>query len=435
MAKKPTFMSYFGGKARFQDFIVPVIPKDIKKYCEPFAGSFAIYFLADFKDDVEIIFNDLNKDQANVFACSKEHKKYLDTIKYHLEDPNGKLYCKETEFEPRKAFYKELYYSYKKSNFANESFNIPDFDRASQYIYLSTAAFNSCHFTAAGFSGFNKERMKLQTFIRKLENVELQKKLEKIDIIECTGFKELIEMYDSKDTFFYLDPPYYEEKDKRSGWYGTKDDFGQQEHIDLLKMLQNTKARWALSYYDFPALSEYLPKDEYVWIEKDFFRSSASFSENKSTKGRELLILNYKPDVDLISGDDNPKIEEEVKIGVGGTKEKIKNVVDNIDRIPEQKETILVEHMSKEDVDIVREKIEEGEKSGIAEDFDKDKFLEEIKNNKTLADVKVSVKWVKKNILQIDEDEKLMEQVLKESPSTIPKIENDDEDIDDFWLE
>jgi hypothetical protein len=63
----------------------------------------------------------------------------------------------------------------------------------------------------------------------------------------------------------------------------------------LLKLLKTTKSKWALSYYDFPALSEHLPKDKYTWLEKDFFRSSASFSDNKDTKGKELLILNYDP--------------------------------------------------------------------------------------------------------------------------------------------
>jgi DNA adenine methylase len=419
MPKKPTFMSYFGGKARFEDFICPIIPKDIKRYCEPFAGSFAIYFLADFKNDIEIVFNDLNRDQANVFACSKEYKKYLEIIDYHLNDPNGKLYCESEDIDVRKDFYKKLYYSYKQSDFSSKTFNIPDFERAAIYIFLSTSAFNSCHFTAAGFSGFNKKRMKLLTFINKLNNEKLQEKLENIDIIETLNFVDFIKKYDSKETFFYLDPPYYEEKDKRSSWYGTKDEFGQQEHIELLKLLKTTKSRWALSYYYFPKLEEYLPKDEFVWIEKDFFRSSASFSENKSVKGTELLILNYRPDAEFESYDE-PKIKEDMKeLG-----DKLKKVVDGIEWLPDT--TNLVERMTKADIEVIRKKIDEGEKSGFVEDFDKDEFLKEIKQRRDDAEnllvhirteddqPYISEKSVKKNILQIDDKK--------------------EDDIDDFWF-
>ena len=65
---------------------------------------------------------------------------------------------------------------------------------------------------------------------------------------------------------------------------------------DWLKILQNIKGKFSLSYYDFPQLSEWFPKDKYVWKSREFFRSSASFSESKSEKGTELLIMNYDTD-------------------------------------------------------------------------------------------------------------------------------------------
>ena len=150
--------------------------------------------------------------------------------------------------------------------------------RASKYAFLLTSAFSSCSYTAAGFSGF-----KLKTFLNKLKNVELQKKLSKITSFETLDFVEIINKYDSTGTFMYLDPPYnsVEKKgsndDVRSSWYGTKDEFGQKDHITLLKLLRTTKSRWALSYYYYPELEEYLPKNEYTWLEKDFFRSDKKF--------------------------------------------------------------------------------------------------------------------------------------------------------------
>ena len=48
------------------------------------------------------------------------------------------------------------------------------------------------------------------------------------------------------------------------------------------------------------ALEELLPKDKYVWTEKEVFRSSAHGGNNsdlktEQAKGVELLIMNYDP--------------------------------------------------------------------------------------------------------------------------------------------
>jgi len=313
MAKTPALHSYFGGKNRFEDYIKPVVPLDYKLYIEPFAGSFGVYFFLDTPKNAKVIYNDINRDQANLVCCSKDYEKFHDYLKNEIELTTGSLYCKETDPELIKLHYKELYYSLKKSNFRNENFNIPDLKRASIYAFLLTSAFSSCSYTAAGFSGF-----KLKTFLNKLKNVELQKKLKKIDSFETLGFDEIIKKYDSTDTFIYLDPPYnsVEKKgsdDTRSGWYGTKDEFGQKEHIQLLELLKNTKSRWALSYYYFPELENHLPKDKYVWLERDFFRSSASFSENKSEKGTELLILNYDPNLIISNTPNSQKLVDEIE--------------------------------------------------------------------------------------------------------------------------
>ena len=296
MAKTPALHGYFGGKNRFESYISPVVPKDYKVYLEPFAGSFGVYFFLDMPNNAKVIFNDINKDQTNLVACSKDFITFHAYLKAQLEDSTSILYCKETEADAIKKHYRELYYSLKNSNFRNEYFDIPDMKRASIYAFLLTSAFSSCSYTAAGFSGF-----KLKTFLNKLQNVELQKKLAKINSFETLDFEESIKKYDSSDTFMYIDAPYYSldnagnDTAKRASWYGTKDEFGQDQHIKLLKLLPTLKSRWALSYYTFPILEELLPKDKFFWLEKEFFRSSASFSDNKEIKGNELLILNYDP--------------------------------------------------------------------------------------------------------------------------------------------
>ena len=180
-----------------------------------------------------------------------------------------------------------------------------------KYAFLITSAFNGCWPKSAGFSGVNEGKLKLNAFINKLKDKKYQKKLDGITTFETIDFETFINKYDAEDTFFYLDPPYEDPKNNRLNWYGVNDDskFGRLSHKRLADLLKQTKAKWALSYYYYDDLETWFPKDQFTWITKDFFRSSASFSDNKDVKGTELLILNYKPE-NIISEKLVDEIEE-----------------------------------------------------------------------------------------------------------------------------
>lgn len=299
-------ISYFGAKSKMSNWIHNYIPKNIKTFAEPFAGAMWVYTSPglDYSKVTNIVYNDYNKHMANLFACLKEHKKFLSCIENEIANGFLKTDKKDEEY---KQFYKDIFYSYKhdksSTNFLdNPPVNIPDFDAGVKYAFLLTSTFNGVFPRSGGYSGIGgTNKIKLYALINKLKKKEYQDKLSKITNIHSLDFEDLIRMYDSEDTFFYLDPPYFSNDEngndtgKRAGWYGVKDSFNQEAHIRLLELLKTTKSRWALSYYYFPALEEYLPKDKYFWITKDFFRSSASFSDNKEIKGTELLILNYDP--------------------------------------------------------------------------------------------------------------------------------------------
>lgn len=290
-------VGYFGGKNRMSPWIYSYIPRDIKTYVEVFSGAFWVYLNTntDYTHVNKIVYNDINKDMVNLVASCKEYDKFDNYIENEIDNgilkPVGKF----------EEFYKELYYKYKNSELKlKENFNVPDFDEAVKYGFLLTSAFNSCHYTAAGFSGFNKSKtetkIKLYSLLNKLRDEKYQEKFKNITEFNNLDFEKLIEKYDSEDTFLYCDPPYADLKNNRLKWYGVEDEsiFGPSSHIRLLNLLKRTKSRWALSYYYFPELETMLPKDEYTWISKEFFRSSASFSDNKDVKGEELLIMNYK---------------------------------------------------------------------------------------------------------------------------------------------
>jgi site-specific DNA-adenine methylase len=306
-------ISYFGGKSSntFIDFINKQIPKDgtIKTYLEPFSGSMGTYMDDDNLKFEQVIYNDKNRHQVNLYKCCSEPEKFIPYLE-NLSKPFNILYTDLKSPLEKWDFYKGVYKTYTKNDFLdNMNFEIGDFEKAAVYAFLITSAHNSVYPRGAGFNGYkkDKDRLKLEVLIKKLKSNTYTSKLQSITEFYNIDFEELISKYDSEDTYLYLDPPYArfnenkgEDDAKRLFWYGADDEgvFGPASHRRLLELLKKTKCRWSLSYYYFPLLEELLPRDKYRWTQKEVFRSSAQGGNNsdikkEQAKGIELLIMNY----------------------------------------------------------------------------------------------------------------------------------------------
>ena len=307
-----SIISYFGGKSSnvFIEFINSKIPKSgIKTYIEPFSGSMGTYMDDDSLSFQNVFYNDKNRHQVNLVKCCSIPEDFIPELE-NLK--NTLLFTNETDPLKKWDFYKSIYREYIKNNFLDDmDFEIGDFKKAAIYGFLITSAHNSVYPRGAGFNGYkkDKDRLKLEVLIDKLKKDKYTDKLKSITDFTNIDFEELIRKYDSEDTFFYLDPPYArfdsekgEDDAKRLFWYGSDKEgvFGPQSHRRLLELLKETKSRWSLSYYYFPLLEELLPRDKYIWTEKEVFRASAQGGSNhdpntKHAKGVELLIMNYDP--------------------------------------------------------------------------------------------------------------------------------------------
>lgn len=305
-------ISYFGGKSSsvFQSFINTKIPKTgVKTYLEPFSGSMGTYMDDDNLKFEQVIYNDKNRHQVNLYKCCSEPEKFIPYLE-NLSKPFNILYTDLKLPLEKWNFYKSVYKEYQKNDFLdNMNFEIGDFGKAAIYAFLITSAHNSVYPRGAGFNGYkkDKDKLKLDVLIDKLKKNKYTDKLKSITEFYNIDFEELILKYDSEDTYLYLDPPYArfnedkgEDDAKRLFWYGADDEgvFGPASHRRLLELLKKTKCRWSLSYYYFPLLEELLPRDKYRWTQKEVFRSSAQGGNNSDTKkeqakGVELLIMNY----------------------------------------------------------------------------------------------------------------------------------------------
>jgi len=271
--------SYLGGKKFQAKWIASQFSKH-NTYVEPFGGAYWVYFMANHQIDQAHtnVYNDFNKDIANIFHCARyKDREFLKSL---------------LSYEPQKE---EIFNQFKSDLIPfNTDFELGDIDRATKYIYLQTQSFSgdTLNEKTKFVNLKGKYKSKYQHFIDKIGNKKWLYFIKGITNIHNESYETIIDMYDKDDTLFYVDPPYYKMED-----YYVKD-FQRSQHEDLANKLKQIKGKFVLSYYDFPDLQKWFPKNEYTWIEKEFNKQNAS--KNKGAgKGKEVLIMNYKPALTL----------------------------------------------------------------------------------------------------------------------------------------
>lgn len=315
MSRGKNFVSFFGGKSNISSWIYSQITPEIKKntrtYTEVFSGAFWIYFNEDFSFADTIIYNDMNQYLTNFYACVSDPKyaEYLEK----LNQPGQLLHFNENLLDTPKLTY-DYYYSYFKKLFQEYrqelyydkigqeiNINIPDFNLAVKYGIMLRHAFSGisndkeCGYSYSAKSYIEGKKCpepKSQMLIRRVRDEKLISKLNKVKSFECLDFEKHIQKYDSKQTLFYCDPPYFGTESK---YYRGKEHFGIEGHKRLSKILNNIEGKFILSYYDFDGLDKFYPKDKFRWETKSFTKATTTIT-NKSLEekqGHEVLIMNF----------------------------------------------------------------------------------------------------------------------------------------------
>lgn len=237
---------YIGEKTKFSQFITPNIPSDISTYVEPFGGMFGVFFSLDFNkySNVDFIYNDVNYLNYNLFNQLQGNKDFIDLVKSTNVD-------------------EDLYKFSLKGIITTKD----DTLLALQWLIVLTCS-NPYEIGQVSWKG-NRE-----FDIFKMKHRAYKAKIDRITYIYNTDYKDIINKYDSPETFFYVDPP-YKGKEK----YYINHEFGTDSHKELAEMLNNIQGRFLLSYYDFEGLRELYP--------------NCRFEFKKTIMGTEWIIMNY----------------------------------------------------------------------------------------------------------------------------------------------
>ena len=279
-------ISYIGGKSRIGKWIVPFYPKDMETYVEGFSGMFWCFFNMDiehYPNLKNIVYNDFNPLNANLFKCVRNHSRLLEEC--------DKLVVQEKGVVPTNPICKQNFENFQKEIFANNFIigDDPNYEVAAKYVYVLTQVFSGSKPETSKFIDLKGNyHSKFTSFKNKLGNQKYQKLFELITIVENMDFEDLLTKYDSPTTYFYMDPPYWKTEN-----YYSNHDFDVNDHLRLADKLKSIKGKFSLSYYDFPLLSEWFPKDKYIWEKKLFAKAAAAKKDVSQNMGEELLIMNY----------------------------------------------------------------------------------------------------------------------------------------------
>lgn len=237
---------YLGEKSKFASFITPNIPDNISTYVEPFGGMFGVFFALNFTKfkDVKFIYNDVNYLNYNLFNQLRFNTEFINTIK---------------EIKVSKDIYKQ--------SIKNILINEDNVTLAIDWLIVLTCS-------APNEVGKESWKGDTEFEIFKLKWRAYQPHVNKISEIYNLDYKEIIKKYDSKDTFFYLDPPYM----GREKYY-INHDFDENTHYELSSVLNNIEGRFLLSYYYFDGIEE--------------LYHNCRFESKKTIMGTEWIIMNY----------------------------------------------------------------------------------------------------------------------------------------------
>jgi DNA adenine methylase len=228
-AVKPTtpVAPWQGGKRILAKRLVEIInATPHRAYAEPFVGMGGVFFRRNQRPKKEVI-NDINEDVVLLFRWLQRHyQQVLDALKWQI--------CSRAEFERLVG---------------TDVTRLTELERVARFLYLQRLAFGG-KVVGQGF-GLTREnpaRFDLLKLVPMLEDVH--ERLCGVDI-ERLPFAKFIEAYDTADTLFYLDPPYYGgEKDYGAGIFDRSD------FAALNGILRGLKGRFILSINDHPAIRE-----------------------------------------------------------------------------------------------------------------------------------------------------------------------------------
>jgi DNA adenine methylase len=257
---------YIGGKAHHIKYLDNIFPIFFDTFVDVFGGAGWVSTKSKVIQRASTkVYNDLNPHLANIF---KQFSIDPDAVKNEIN-----------KYPQQDA---TLYRQFQQDIFGDVKPTL-DLETAAKYLYLEVQSFSGNTLGLKSSVYFDKIHT-INPLLKKLSNETITDRLKQLTVenLDCV---DVIKKYDSPDTFFYIDPPYYNKEHYYTQGFGTE------HHKSLADCLHKIEGKFALSYYEFDALHDWFPADKYQ--RTTYTVSKQNSSRKNKQRGTELVIRNY----------------------------------------------------------------------------------------------------------------------------------------------
>ena len=265
--KTKTILTRIGGKQTIARWVGDTIaPHPFKIYVEPFCGSAAVYLnLYDrgLTKGKTVCLNDRDGWIRRLFETARQHPEEL---------------ARAIEFTPYSRG--ECYDAYQ----GMKDGVTDDIEACRQYLIATYQSFGSTPFKGWGVTFGTRDTKRWNNLPDRIRAIVPALKP---CLIDDRDYEKCIEQFDSPDTLFYCDPPYYNKERIYS-----KEPFN---HDRLAAILNQIKGKAIVSYYEHPSILDLYPADKWSLTSKET-RTALSSLNKKET---EILLVNQLATVQL----------------------------------------------------------------------------------------------------------------------------------------
>lgn len=275
--------SYMGGKSKLVKWLDWYFPKDCNKFIDVFGGAGWVVHKSEVSQASQFrVYNDFNTMLANIYTCFAFKYDELHAMMKTYPHGDEQLFLRLQD-----EIFNQLDWT---------TVQLGDVKLATEYLYLLQQHFSNEALNGKILPYFHEQRTvdgvnKYLALIKRMERPEIRKTLTGINAVENMDCIDVITKYDSPDTLFYIDPPYFDMEH-----YYTQD-FPKEKHKELSEKLANIQGKFALSYYEWPDMEEFYPKSKFVWQYEKVKKSSSNTKAGTAEcdYAKEIIIMNYAP--------------------------------------------------------------------------------------------------------------------------------------------